>query len=114
MCSHCLRPRPETGPLLHSPLAAICRSCGERVVATFAEREATRSETFDPQTPPWSSLDDETLLVRVRDVADAEDQVEEHLRAWVGMARERGISWARIGRALDMTRQSAWERFARP
>lgn len=114
MCSHCLRPRAETGPLLHSPLAAICRSCGDRVVASFAERAATQSQPFDPQTPPWSALDDETVLVRVRDVADAEGQVEEHLRAWVEMARERGISWARIGRALDMTRQSAWERFTKP
>jgi ATP-dependent Clp protease ATP-binding subunit ClpX len=28
------------------------------------------------------------------------------------MARSRGITWTRIGAALGMTRQSAWERFS--
>jgi ATP-dependent Clp protease ATP-binding subunit ClpX len=30
----------------------------------------------------------------------------------VGELRARGVSWARIGEALGMTRQSAWERFS--
>jgi ATP-dependent Clp protease ATP-binding subunit ClpX len=30
----------------------------------------------------------------------------------VRMLRERGVTWARIGEALGMTRQSAWERFS--
>lgn len=113
MCSHCLRPRSETGPLLHSPLATLCRSCAERATAMFADHASAESEPFDPERPAWSALDDEALLQRVRDVADAGGQVEEHLRAWVTMARERGISWARIGATLGMTRQSAWERFSK-
>lgn len=112
MCSHCLRPRSDTGPLLHSPLATLCRSCAERATAIFADLDSSESEPFDPEKPAWSNLDDAALLQRVRDVADAGGQVEEHLRAWVTMARERGISWSRIGASLDMTRQSAWERFS--
>lgn len=30
----------------------------------------------------------------------------------VAKARTRGITWTRIGAALGMTRQSAWERFS--
>ena len=52
-----------------------------------------------------------SLLARLPQVAQARDQVEAHLQRWVGAARERGISWASIGSALGMSRQSAWERF---
>jgi ATP-dependent Clp protease ATP-binding subunit ClpX len=30
----------------------------------------------------------------------------------VSKARARGITWARIGAAIGMTRQAAWERFS--
>ena len=40
------------------------------------------------------------------------DQVDDDLRAWVAEARRRELSWDRIGAALGMKRQSAWERFA--
>jgi hypothetical protein len=39
-------------------------------------------------------------------------QVERNLAAWVGKARSLGSTWAQIGAALGMTRQSAWERFS--
>jgi hypothetical protein len=39
-------------------------------------------------------------------------QVEGNLKVWVHRARDRGISWARIGQAIGMARQSAWERFS--
>jgi hypothetical protein len=38
--------------------------------------------------------------------------VEAALEQWVTEARRREASWARIGAALGMTRQAAWERFA--
>jgi hypothetical protein len=38
--------------------------------------------------------------------------VEETLTGWVRRAREPGATWARIGEALGMTRQSAWARFS--
>jgi hypothetical protein len=38
--------------------------------------------------------------------------VEQHLTGWVRRARALGATWARIGEALGMTRQSAWERFS--
>ena len=39
-------------------------------------------------------------------------QVEQNLTGWVRRARALGVTWARIGAALGMTRQSAWERFS--
>ena len=39
-------------------------------------------------------------------------QVETDLRSWVQELRCRGVTWSRIGGALGITRQSAWERFS--
>ena len=32
MCSYCLRSRADAGPMVCSPLAAICRACAENAV----------------------------------------------------------------------------------
>jgi hypothetical protein len=54
---------------------------------------------------------DEALASLPR-IAAAGAQVEQNLAGWVRKARTLGATWARIGEALGMTRQSAWERFS--
>jgi hypothetical protein len=54
---------------------------------------------------------DEALAFLPR-AAAVRAQVEETLTRWVRRARALGATWARIGEALGMTRQSAWERFS--
>lgn len=110
MCSYCLRSRAEAGPLVASPIAAICQRCVERAAELFAS--AQTASNLDGPGSPWGSLTDDELLERLPEVASAGVQVEEHLKVWVSAARQRGFSWAKIGDALGMTRQSAWERFS--
>ncbi len=45
-------------------------------------------------------------------IAESRTQSELQLAEWVRMARGLGASWTRIGDALGMTRQSAWQRFS--
>jgi hypothetical protein len=52
------------------------------------------------------------MLDHIPRVAAVADQVEANLRTWVQELRRRGVTWARIGGALGITRQSAWERFS--
>ena len=51
------------------------------------------------------------ILQHLPEISRVSLKVEEQLRVWVRVARERKITWAQIGAALDITRQSAWERF---
>lgn len=111
LCSHCLLPRATVGPLLHSPLATICQGCAQRAVERFAAEGVTGADDPRRLEPQWQRIDDDTLLRRIADIAAAREGVEDHLAEWVGRARERRVSWARIGETLGMTRQSAWERF---
>jgi hypothetical protein len=67
-----------------------------------------------PAEAPWARMTDEELLAHLPEIAAVAAQVEERLSAWVETARQRRLSWARIGASLGMTRQSAWERFQPP
>lgn len=108
MCSFCLRPREETGTLVGAPAVGICRRCAN------AALELLRKAAPDNQPipgAPWDAMSDAELLSQLPKVAKARDDVETHLRNWVDAARHRNLSWASIGEALGMSRQSAWERF---
>jgi len=69
--------------------------------------------TLPPKVRSWNELlSDEDLLATLPRVASVSHQVEVQLAEGVTAARARGITWTRIGGALGMTRQSAWERFS--
>lgn len=108
MCSFCLRPRDETGVLVGAPAVGICRQCADAAVVLFRQ---AGPETEPIPRAPWDAFTDDELLGQLPKVAKARDDVENHLRNWVGAARGRNLSWASIGESLGMSRQSAWERF---
>jgi predicted transcriptional regulator len=39
-------------------------------------------------------------------------QVDAAVHEYVATLRERGISWTRVGEALGVSKQAAWERFS--
>jgi len=66
-----------------------------------------------PRLLPWERTDSlEVALANLPNIARAQAQVEESLLGWVRRARGLGATWAQVGDALGITRQSAWERFA--
>jgi len=107
-CSFCLKPQDEVKTLVAGPGVYICDEC----VALSAELIKGKRVKV-PQLAPWDMTTkvDEVLFSLPR-VAAAGAQVEENLVGWVRRARILGATWAAIGEALGMTRQSAWERFS--
>lgn len=86
----------------------ICDEC----VALCQQLIAAKPATV-PQLTAWQQATDlEAVLAHLPRVAKAAGLVEETLTGWVRRARELGATWARIGEALGMTRQSAWARFS--
>jgi ClpX C4-type zinc finger len=110
-CSFCLKSPESVAKMIGGPGAFICNEC----VSLCNDILALESEPTGDADGGWHKrlqLSDEELLAHLPKVAAAARQVEKHLTAWVREARERGITWTRIGEALGMTRQSAWERFS--
>jgi hypothetical protein len=108
-CSFCGKPETEVEKLIAGPGVHICDEC---VGLADAIIEEYRDKPVEARLPMWGSLTDEQMLDHIPRVAAVADQVEANLRSWVRELRRRGVTWARIGEALGMTRQSAWERFS--
>ena len=108
-CSFCGKPRNEVDRLVAGPGVHICNEC---VGLADAIIEEYRDKPAEARLPTWGSLTDEQMLDHIPRVAAVADQVEANLRSWVQELRRRGVTWARIGQTLGMTRQSAWERFS--
>jgi hypothetical protein len=109
-CSFCRKPPEAVAKLVAGPGVFICNECVDlctELISVPSEGSAQERVTNWEQ-----NLSDDDLLSHLPRVAAASAQVEQHLTAWVRQARSRGITWTRIGEALGMTRQSAWERFS--
>lgn len=101
-CSFCGRSRETCGKLAYGPGVAICADCTENCVCLHAGGVASE---------PWVEMTQEQVLELLPRISAVAAQVEQRLTSWVEIARDKGASWARVGEALAMTRQSAWERF---
>lgn len=108
-CSFCGKPSAEVDTLVAGPGVHICNECvglADEIIEEYRDKPA------EARLPTWRSLTNEQMLDHIPRVAAVADQVEANLRSWVQELRQRGVTWARIGEALGMTRQSAWERFS--
>lgn len=108
-CSFCGKPSTEVERLVAGPGVHICNQC---IGLAGAIVEEYRDKPARPRLPTWGSLTDEQMLDHIPRVAAVAAQVEANLRSWVQELRRRQVTWARIGAALGVSRQSAWERFS--
>ncbi|MFC9255886.1 ClpX C4-type zinc finger protein [Amycolatopsis thailandensis] len=107
-CSFCKRSADDVGTLVAGAGVYICDDC----VVLCAEAVKNKPAGLKRATPVWEGVDDAALLAHLPRIEAIRHLVDDDLRSWVGEARRRGISWDRVGEALGMRRQSAWERFA--
>lgn len=111
-CSFCLKPEAEVAQIVAGPGSYICDECVARCVEILSPAPADLDDGDHPRLPSWSSMTDRQVLDRLPAISVAATQVEVALGQWVAECRRRGESWAKIGAALNMSRQSAWERFS--
>jgi hypothetical protein len=101
----------------------ICDECVglcNLIIADELSRRSSEADnegrSRDPGAPPtikaWEGLSDEALLAEMVRAHAAHENVDRAVAHHVAALRSRGVTWARIGDALGMTRQSAWERFS--
>ncbi len=70
------------------------------------------AEALAPELGSWNEHPDDEMLASLARtqavVAQADAAVHDH----VAVLRDRAISWTRIGEALGVSKQAAWERFS--
>jgi ClpX C4-type zinc finger len=108
-CSFCTKPDDQVETLVAGAGVFICNECVELCALVIANK---RTSGPAPRVPFWDQMEGQAVLEHLPRIEAVRDQVDDDLRAWVAEARRRELSWERIGEALGMKRQSAWERFA--
>jgi ATP-dependent protease Clp ATPase subunit len=122
-CSFCNKSQSQIGKLVAGPGVYICNECIDlcnQIIAAELDRkpaEATEpgraAGSQNPSTiKAWEGLSDDDLLAEMVRAHAAHQNVDRAVAHHIALLRERELSWARIGEALGMTRQSAWERFS--
>jgi len=107
-CSFCLKPSTEVRRLVAGPGVFICDGC-----VALCVQLVDGPPNPAPHLAAWEhAVTVDEALASLPRIAAAGAQAERHLAGWVQRARALGATWARIGEALGMTRQSAWERFS--
>lgn len=111
-CSFCTKPSSKVERVIAGPGVYICNECVDLCNAIIAE-EKQKPPQPDVQLPAWEeTMTDEQVLELLPRVAAVGAQTEASLQRLVTILRGRSVTWARIGTALQITRQSAWERFS--
>lgn len=110
-CSFCLKSQHEVKKLIAGPgFIFICDECVGLCDSIIAG-------TFDPSKVDASKfkidqISTDTLIARLKPIELLLHGVGNQLHTVVEELRGREVSWARIGEALGVSRQSAWERFS--
>ncbi len=108
-CSFCGESNTSVDKLVAGPGVQICNECVDLAQAIIEEH---RDKPVELRMPIWESWSDDQMLDHIPRMAVVAAQVETDLRSWVRELRRRGVTWSKIGAALGITRQSAWERFS--
>ena len=107
-CSFCLKGSEEVKKLIAGPgRIFICDECVGLCNRIIDGEELPKSEFKG-----ISEASTDTLLVRLKPIELTLQGMGNQLHTVVEELRGREVSWARIGEALGVSRQSAWERFS--
>src|SRR5215207_2817478 len=108
-CSFCVKPEAAVAKLIAGAGVYICDAC------VHLCNDILAGDAGSPSTPEitiWDQKTDDELLETLPRVALVSAQIDARMQTLVDLLRARGVAWARIGKTLGVTRQSAWERFS--
>jgi len=112
-CSFCLKAYTDVETLVAGPGVYICDECVALCSQLIAAKPESNKSTPVQHIAPWEAEAGlEAVLASLPRVARAGDQAAYALTQYVRKARQLGATWAAIGQALGVARQSAWERFS--
>jgi hypothetical protein len=110
-CSFCTKPSSAVAKVIAGPGVYICNECIQLCNDILEEQQ--QASSAGTQLPAREeAMTDEEILALLPRIASVSEQTDASLQRLVTVLRGRGVTWARIGAALQITRQSAWERFS--
>jgi ATP-dependent Clp protease ATP-binding subunit ClpX len=120
-CSFCGKHQHDVAKLVAGPGVYICDECVDLCTQIIAEsmtidqvrKRTTRADAeARHMTDNLDQLSDAELIDLMVRIHSSHEGVDRTVQRVVVALKARNVSWARIGEALGMTKQSAWERFS--
>ncbi len=111
-CSFCAKPSSAVAKVVAGPGVYICNECIQLCNDILEEEQQASSQAGTQLPAREEAMTDEEILALLPRIASVSAQTDASLQRLVTVLRGRGVTWARIGAALQITRQSAWERFS--
>ncbi len=111
-CSFCTKPSSAVTKVIAGPGVYICNECIQLCNDILEEQRQASSPPGTQLPAREEAMTDEEILALLPRIASVSAQTDASLQRLVTVLRGRGVTWARIGAALQITRQSAWERFS--
>ena len=105
-CSFCTKDKDSVARLVAGPGVYICNECIDLC------NQILDMEPMPQMIHVWHEQPDDELLASLARVQAAAPQLDAAMHDYVGLLRSRGVSWTRIGAALGVSKQAAWERFS--
>jgi hypothetical protein len=104
-CSFCHKDKDAVTKLIAGPGVCICDECVNLCDLIIAEEQVREFGS-------WNERPDDELLASLARVQAVVSQVDTAVHDRVAILRARGVNWTRIGQALGVSKQAAWERFS--
>ena len=104
-CSFCTKDKDAVAKLIAGPGVYICDECVNLCDLILAEQPVAEFGS-------WSERPDDELLASLARIQAVVSQADAAVHDHVAILRDREISWTRIGQALGVSKQAAWERFS--
>ena len=104
-CSFCTKDKDSVAKLIAGPGVYICDECVGLCGLIIAQE-------LTPEFGSWNDHPDDEMLASLARIQAAVAQADAAVHDHVTVLRDRGISWTRIGEALGVSKQAAWERFS--
>ena len=105
-CSFCTKDKDSVAKLIAGPGVYICNECIDLC------NEILGMDVKPEEIRPRRELPDDELLASLTRAQAVAPQVDAVMHEYVDILRSRGVSWTRIGAALGVSKQAAWERFS--
>jgi hypothetical protein len=111
-CSFCGKDKDSVVKIIAGPGVYICDECVDLCDQILRPVRSPEPGQPAPELGSPAGQSDEELLASLARIQATAAQADAALHDHVGSLRERGISWTRIGAAVGVSKQAAWERFS--
>lgn len=109
-CTFCGKSSRDVRALIAGPAIFICDACVGLCVEIIAKLPPGGEAA--PARIEWpANVPTENLLGLLKNQDSTLEQVRERLQITIDTLRARKVSWEKIGKAMGVSRQAAWERF---